>query len=178
MDEITRRMLINDDKIAEGYFPRKYKCSQGVWTIGYGRAETNGLRDFEKEMLNVSSYRELSYLDENEATILLENDIDYFETLVANEFDFYYKLPQFAKYVLTDCAFNMGMTRLRKFKGMLNAIENNDWFNACKECIDSKYFSQVRRRSLRNALILITGDINIGVEQCDEVYNILKKRIK
>ena len=45
--------------------------------------------------------------------------------------------------------FNMGMTRLSKFKNFKAAIERNDWKEAAKEGRDSRWYNQVTNRAER-----------------------------
>ena len=45
--------------------------------------------------------------------------------------------------------FNMGRTRLRKFKKMKAALMREDWKEAAKEGRDSKWYEQVPNRAER-----------------------------
>ena len=45
--------------------------------------------------------------------------------------------------------FNMGMTRLSKFKNFKSAIERNDWKQAAVEGRDSRWYNQVTNRAER-----------------------------
>ena len=46
-------------------------------------------------------------------------------------------------------AFNLGMTKLKKFKNMLTAINAEDYKTAAKEGLDSRWAKQVYNRSKR-----------------------------
>lgn len=48
--------------------------------------------------------------------------------------------------VLVNMAFNLGRTRLSKFKNMLAAVNQKDYATAAEEMIDSKWYRQVKRR--------------------------------
>ena len=56
-----------------------------------------------------------------------------------------------ADHVLVDLIYNLGTTRLSKFKNMRRAIANKDWNRAADEVVDSTYCRQVGRRCTRNA---------------------------
>lgn len=122
--------LINFIKRSEGCSLKPYKCPAGYLTIGYGRnLETNGI-------------------SQAEADSLLQNDL----AIVMEEvktIDGFNKLPSIVKICLTDMAFNMGISRLKKFKKMLNAIRSDNYVKALIELIDSKWFTDVGIRAKR-----------------------------
>ena len=45
--------------------------------------------------------------------------------------------------------FNMGRTRLSKFKGMKRGVDSRDWNTAADEMIDSTWYKQVTNRADR-----------------------------
>ena len=49
--------------------------------------------------------------------------------------------------VLVNMAFNLGRTRLGKFKNMIAAVNDKDYSRAADEMIDSRWYRQVGRRS-------------------------------
>jgi len=53
--------------------------------------------------------------------------------------------------------FNMGMTRLSKFKNFKAAIERNDWKQAAVEGRDSRWYNQVTNRAERLMVMLEEG---------------------
>ena len=57
-------------------------------------------------------------------------------------------LPGEIQEVLVNMCFNLGGTRLGKFKNMLNAVEDHDWERMAVEMEDSRWFKQVGRRSV------------------------------
>jgi lysozyme len=59
-----------------------------------------------------------------------------------------YNHPDNVIRVLVNMAFNLGRTRLRRFKKMLAAIENRDYTTAADEMVDSKWYRQVKRRGV------------------------------
>ena len=57
-------------------------------------------------------------------------------------------LPDDIQRVLVNMAFNLGGTRLAKFRNMLQACREHDWNRMAAEMQDSRWFHQVGRRSL------------------------------
>ena len=57
--------------------------------------------------------------------------------------------PDEVQRVLVNMTFNMGMTRLSKFKNFKTAIESNDWKQAAVEGRDSRWYNQVTNRAER-----------------------------
>ena len=45
--------------------------------------------------------------------------------------------------------FNMGLTRLSKFKLMKKAVDDRDWKEAATQMTDSKWYTQVPNRAAR-----------------------------
>ena len=77
------------------------------------------------------------------------------------ELPFFNNLDAERQYALIDMAFNLGILGLLRFKKMLRAIERGDFIRASKECLNSKYASEVGQRAVRIANTLATGDFKI-----------------
>tara|TARA_B100000459_G_scaffold145618_1_gene110285 strand:- start:226 stop:699 length:474 start_codon:yes stop_codon:yes gene_type:complete len=59
------------------------------------------------------------------------------------------ELPDEVQQILVNMMFNMGRTRLSKFKKMNSAIAESDWKEAAKEGRDSRWYRQVTNRAER-----------------------------
>lgn len=116
--EILAETIIKD----EGMRLKPYRCTAGKLTIGVGRnIEDNGI-------------------SEGEALILLSNDITACIREVSSLFGKHFSLlTQPRQNVLINMAFQLGITRLRKFKKLRKAIANYDYDEASKEMLDSKW---------------------------------------
>lgn len=68
-------------------------------------------------------------------------------------------LPDFAKLVLIDMAYQMGVSGALQFKNMIMALVYKDYDKAADELLDSKYARQTPERANRNAEILRSGKI-------------------
>jgi lysozyme len=58
-------------------------------------------------------------------------------------------LPEEAQRVIANMMFNMGRTRLSKFKGMKRGVDARDWNQAADEMVDSRWYNQVTNRADR-----------------------------
>ena len=58
-------------------------------------------------------------------------------------------LPEDAQRIIANMMFNMGYTRLSKFKGMKRGIDARDWNAAADEMVDSQWYKQVTNRAER-----------------------------
>ncbi len=66
-------------------------------------------------------------------------------------FDEWYDFPGEVKSILVNMCFNLGRTRLSKFKKTIAAIESGDYETAAVEMRDSKWYRQVTKRAERLA---------------------------
>ena len=60
----------------------------------------------------------------------------------------FYNLPEPIQNVLVNMCFNLGGTRLSKFRNMLRACWEHNWEEMARQMQDSRWFYQVGRRSL------------------------------
>ena len=58
-------------------------------------------------------------------------------------------LPEEVKLIVANMMFNMGYTRLSKFKGMKRGVDARNWEEAADEMVDSRWYKQVSRRADR-----------------------------
>jgi len=58
-------------------------------------------------------------------------------------------LPEDLTLVIANMSFNLGITRLLKFKKFLTALEVKNWDNAAVEMMDSRWAKQVGPRAVR-----------------------------
>tara|TARA_R110001599_G_scaffold140397_2_gene320459 strand:+ start:874 stop:1314 length:441 start_codon:yes stop_codon:yes gene_type:complete len=58
-------------------------------------------------------------------------------------------LPEEAQQIIANMMFNMGRTRLSKFKGMKRGVDARDWNAAADEMVDSAWYRQVTNRADR-----------------------------
>ena len=58
-------------------------------------------------------------------------------------------LPEDVQRIIANMMFNMGRTRLSKFKGMKRGVDARDWKVAADEMVDSRWYRQVPNRAKR-----------------------------
>jgi len=139
-------MTLDDLKVQlvkhEGLELMPYKCTAGKLTIGVGR--------------NIED-RGISYA---EAMMLLENDLMLYSSELGKAFPIVRELDTVRKMTLINMAFNLGLTKLRQFKMMWAAIEDNDFEVAAQEMLNSKWASDVGKRALELSEQMRTGLYN------------------
>ena len=123
----------------EGLRLMPYHCTSGKLTIGVGRnLDDRGIT-------------------EDEAMILLANDIKIVQEELLARWDWMSDLPPRAQMVVMDLAFNMGVPGLSNFQNMLRDLKDGNWQGAAINLLDSRYAKQVGRRAIYNAHLLETA---------------------
>ena len=64
-------------------------------------------------------------------------------------YDDFYDLPEDCQLIIANMMFNMGLTRLSKFKGMKRGVDSRNWEAAADEMVDSRWYNQVTTRADR-----------------------------
>ena len=113
-----------------------YKCPAGLSTIGYGiEIEQHGL-------------------SEKEAKLLLQQRVQDVIDEVNNNYPFMRTQPVPIQRAIYNMAYNLGITRLSKFKKMIAAIESGNYDQAGEEAKDSQWYKQVGNRAERIVILL------------------------
>ena len=138
------RDLIRD----EGFKVKPYRCTSGHWTIGVGHKMLP---------LEIESVKELT---SDEIFALLANDVRLaiagcYQIFGRNRFE---RMDDCRQRALANMCFQLGIAGLAKFERMIAAIFNEDWQNASKEALDSKWAKHDSpARAKRVADMLRTG---------------------
>ena len=80
--------------------------------------------------------------------------------------------PEEVKLIIGNMAFNLGITKLKKFQLMLTAINKGDYKTAAKEGLDSRWAKQVHNRARR--LMDRLRDVDV-TDKFDSKGRLLKK---
>ena len=131
--------LIEQLKIHEGFRSTVYTCSGGKKTVGYGR----NLQDIG--------------ISEEEAEMLLKNDIYEATNQLLNAFPFMATFSDVRISAMINFTFNVGIGTVRKFSNTIEYLKNKDWDAAADEMMDSKWAEQVGDRAIQ-----ITEQIRTG----------------
>lgn len=137
MSDALRDLLIKH----EGLRLRPYRDTVGKLTIGVGR----NLDD--------------KGISEDEAFIMLDNDIKDTKTILFKALPWAFQLDEPRQIVLLSMAFNMGLAGLLEFKNTLNAVETGDYSGAAKHMLNSKWAAQVGNRAIYLAKVMETGQL-------------------
>ena len=133
------KKLIDQLKRHEGYRQFPYKCSAGALTVGYGRnLDANGVGKGEAESM--------LWLDVSRTRAKLE------------KYPTYHYLDEVRQMVLINMGFNLGIDGLMKFRRMWAALIVEDYENAAKEMLSSRWARQVGSRADELAEQMRTGE--------------------
>lgn len=132
---------IKEDLIKhEGYKDEIYLCSEGIPTFGIGHA----VKEYDVEWTwPVGTPVEKERID-NAFQADLKDAANDVKALVPSIED----KPSQCQRVLVNMAFNLGRTRLGKFKKMIAAVEENNFKEAANQMVDSRWYNQVGNRSI------------------------------
>lgn len=137
----------------EGYRAKKYHCTAGKVTQGIG----HNLTDNPLTVEEIPYIKDLENWTHDEAVFILAVDVRECKRLLNNLIKGYEFLDDERQYALLDMMFQLGASKLLKFRKMLAAIQLHDWTEAYKQCLDSNYARQTPKRAKRIANILKTG---------------------
>ncbi len=128
----------------EGFRDCVYKDSVGVLTGGWGHAFHEGSR-LSKRVVNALFNDDFYDAETDTAQFISKHRL--------------WNLNAVRKSVLINMMFNLGYSRLSKFKRFIKAMQDENYSLAADEMIDSKWASQVKSRAHTLAAIMETGRI-------------------
>ena len=136
---INRARMIKQLQRHEGLRLKPYHCSAGKLTIGYGR----NLEDIG--------------ITQDEADMLLGNDLAKVCVQCQREFDWFDGLSELRKEAIINLVFNMGLEGFKQFRRTIAFIEAGQFIDAGAELLDSRYARQVGKRANEIASQLADG---------------------
>ena len=133
--------MIKEDLVKhEGYVTEIYLDSENLPTFGIGHLVTENDMEFTWPVgTPVTDERILQ---------VFHDDCNGAVTDAECIFDDVLSHPDNVVRVLVNMAFNLGRTRLSKFKNMVAAVNDKDYERAADEMIDSKWYRQVKTRGV------------------------------
>jgi len=131
--------LIEQIKRHEGLRLKPYRCTANKLTIGYGR--------------NIED----AGISEDEAELLLFNDLARCTKEIEKHVKAFNKLNDARQSVLVNMCFNLGINGLLKFKKFLAAVNDGFVELAAKEMLDSRWAKQVGSRAIELSEQMKTG---------------------
>ena len=137
----------------EGEVLKIYEDSLGFKTLGIGHLCKPEDPEYKWEVGTKVSQDVVDMYYEDDFNKHLAEAIHVFGTEEA-----FYNLPENIQHVLVNMCFNLGGTRLSKFKNMLGACRAHNWDKMAAEMENSRWYSQVGRRSVElQESVLNTG---------------------
>ena len=140
---MNREEIFETLKIDEGVKYEVYADHLGYHTFGVGHLVTNDDPKWGNSFGTVISEERVWECFEKD----LDTSISECHALYGEgDFDAF---PEEVQQILVNMMFNMGRTRLSKFKNMNKAIAEGDWAKAAVEGRDSRWHKQVTNRAER-----------------------------
>ena len=138
MDIDQLRRELDED---EGCVYEIYLDHLGYPTFGIGHLVTKRDREHGWSVgTDVDEYRVHEVFEEDVQTVLSDCKKLYHN---------FYHLPEEVQLIIANMMFNMGLTRLSKFKGMKRGVDDCVWQAAADEMVDSRWYRQVTNRAER-----------------------------
>ena len=133
----ARKMIMK----AEGWNPKPYKCTEGIWTIGFGTNITRITREEGNALLDLRLNK------------IIDHDLLTFREELGN-------LNNARIVVLINMLYQLGLLGVKKFTRMRQAIKDKDFRRASIEMLNSRWHKQTPHRCRRLAKIMETGTLN------------------
>lgn len=133
--------LIKEDLVRhEGYVTEIYLDSEHLPTFGIGHLVTE--KDLEHTWPVGSPVTDERILD------VFHADVNDAYSDACALFLNFSSLPDNVQRVCVNMAFNLGRSRLGKFKNMISAVNEGNYSKAADEMVDSKWYRQVKTRGV------------------------------
>ena len=132
--------LIEQLKRHEGLRLTPYKCTADKWTIGVGR----NLEDVG--------------ISEEEAEMLLQNDIQRASSQLTQTFPWTLELDEVRLAALINFTFNVGIGTVSKFKNAMALLKAKNYDMAADEFLNSRWAKQVGNRAIEVTEQIRTGE--------------------
>ena len=136
IDQLREQLIIDEGQVNE-----IYKDHLGYPTFGIGHLVLESDPEFGQEVGTPVSNDRVIECFVNDLQTVIEDC-----KKLHDGWDGY---PEEVKQVVANMMFNMGLTRLSKFKNHNAALQSGDWKEAAKEGRDSKWYTQVTNRAER-----------------------------
>jgi len=139
---MNRNSIYEQLKIDEGVVYEIYKDHLGYPTFGVGHL----ILETDEEYNKSSGWK----ISEERVKECFEKDLDIAISECKALFKEYWEeYPGELQEILVNMMFNLGRTRLGKFKKFIGAINEGDWEKAAIEMMDSRWATQVGLRANR-----------------------------
>lgn len=132
---------IKEDLIKhEGYKAEIYLCSENIPTFGIGHAIKESDLEYTWPVGTPIEKERIDNAFEDDLNIAVSDANALFLNLQSH--------PDQVVRVCVNMAFNLGRTRLGRFKKMIGAVNEGNYKKAADEMVDSRWYNQVGNRSI------------------------------
>lgn len=153
-----REVLLERVELHEGFSSIAYLDTDNRHRIGFG---TPVIGDVAKARVTVAQARELA-----------RNQLTALEPEVRVLFKNFDVLDARAKLAVHDMAYNVGVTKLAKFKKMREYLDKGRYLLAAREMLNSKYATQVRSRAISNARLMASAKEVVSEDEIKTIFGI------
>jgi GH24 family phage-related lysozyme (muramidase) len=136
IDKLRRQLEID-----EGCMRQIYRDHLGYPTFGIGHLILKTDPEYGQAFGTPVLYERVREAFESDVSTVLSDCVKLYSD--------FYDLPEEAQQIIANMMFNMGRTRLSKFKNMKKAVDARKWSTAAAEMIDSSWYRQVTNRADR-----------------------------
>lgn len=133
----------------EGYRETAYHCSEGYPTIGIGTKIGPKGADLSNYTFKVS---------ETLARCMLNEEVQGIRDSLV-KFSWYRNLDEDRQIIIKSMCYQMGVSGVLKFKKMIAALEKQDYSEASRQALDSRWAKQTPARAERHAAVIGWGDL-------------------
>ena len=141
--------LVNRVAQHEGFEPKPYidpLVARDPEAYGISAADMEIIKN-NLDKLTLTFGHGFTFLTEDESKLVLESRLKSIAKELDSKIPGFTNLPIDIQQMLTEMAYQMGLSGLLRFKHMLSAIENQDWCGAYKEGFDSHWARQTPKRA-------------------------------
>ena len=131
-------------RFEEGYRKKAYHCSEGYVTIGIGTKIGPKGADLSNYILTVS---------ETVARCMLNEEVQLIRDQLI-KFHWYINLDEDRQIIIKSMCYQMGVSGVIKFKKMIAALEKQDYSEASRQALDSRWAKQTPNRAIRHANVI------------------------
>lgn len=131
----------------EGYKRHPYYCSEGYPTVGIGVKIGGKGTPLEVYQFTVPLSVAKEWCKEKVRWLDFE----------LKKFDWYVGLNEDRKIIILSMAYQMGIFKVRRFERMIEAIEQEKWYDVRYEMLDSRWANQTPSRANRHAEAMLRG---------------------
>ncbi len=160
-EDMDKRILEQQLLLHEGFRSKRYKDTEGFVTIGIGfNLDREGARDIVEGLgLDYDNiYNGTDSITVATAKKLLQYDLDEIEDQARDAIVNYDQLSEVRQRVVCDMIFNLGHSGFKKFKNTIRNITRENFPEAYRSMLRSKWAGQVKGRAKNLATMLLRNE--------------------